>query len=144
MASTRVSRATRNQKHGILPRSIQANAHRSFIKSGIVTCSRTPPFSMRIYIAMFRHFQGLQLFRIFNLPTIVAHFPSLALSLNWPSLVTCYASSDLPIPLFTNWFTSSLLLISLSPNPDFQRGKLGILELRTCKSPVAPSSTCRA
>ena len=107
----------RNQKHGILPRSIQAKDHQNFPISGIVTCNRTPPFSLRFYIAMFRHFQGLQLFRLFNLLTIVAHFPPFALSLSWPSLITCYASSDLPIPLFTSGLHRRCCLHHYRPIP---------------------------
>ena len=103
---------------------LQVKAHRSFIKPGIVTCSRTPPFSLRFYIAMFQYFQSLQLFRLFNLPTIVAHFPPFALSSNMPSLLACYASSNLPIPLFTSGLRRRYCLHHYRPIPTSKEGSL--------------------
>ena len=55
----------------------QAKArNRSYATSGLVPCSRTPPFSLRFDIALFRHFLPCRFFNFFdffNLPTTVAH-----------------------------------------------------------------------
>ena len=44
----------------------QAKARRSFTTSGLVPCSRTPPFSLRFDIALFRHFLACSFFRHFR------------------------------------------------------------------------------
>ena len=88
------------------------------------------------HISTFPRLAAFSIFQPFNHGRPISTFRSIFELAIARHLLCLIQSTDITIH---KWFTSSLLLTSLSPNPDFQRGKLGILELRTCKSPVAHS-----
>ena len=79
----------------------QAKARRSFTKSGLVPCSRTPPFSLRFNIALFRYFLACSFFDFFDF----FDFSTFQLSDHSRSFLTFYSighrsSLALPHPIY--------------------------------------------
>ena len=107
MASIYVSRATRNQTHGIPLCSTTSKSSQQelcYIRPSPMQSDATIFLAIRHRpVSTFSYSQLFRLFDFFNLPTTVAHFsPFIHLIFNRPSLVVSNTPSDLPMPLFTS------------------------------------------
>ena len=134
VASTCISRATRNQTHGILPYLTRKTLYS--IGSSIMRPNAT--VFLRFDIALFRHFLAcsfFDFFDFFNLPiNDLLFLPVAHLSFNRPSLVASNTSSDAPEPLFTSDFYHRCYQHRCRPILTSREEILAFLELRTCST----------
>ena len=117
----------------------QAEAHWSFTASGLVPCSRTPPFS---FIDSERSI-SCEVFNFFDFSTCRLFVTIYSSFFNRPSLVASSAPSDRPMPLFTSILCGCYRIHRCRNILTSGEETLAFPELRTCTCFHQPSTTCR-